>query len=281
MKALILFTLFLLASSGVSTLDLTDAVTQKKVTIKSSFSQLGNDGITLQISNTSAETINLKIASGTLFYPESDDEQVLMNVDEQMIALAPKQSKTVVVDGYCTMLSKNCPSKTNNFKVAKNTQTNLNSFVNFLKTNKVSKENYQSAIWAITDNEDIAAIDPKTEADKALRKHIATMTNRKDPWYNRAQNIVATPGVQIERRSANIDGMLEINPATTMEIAVTVEDDKGNIKMQMPKTIRLDKGIQNSFSFNVKVGNWEVGKYHVMLRKVGTKEKIKQFDFTV
>ncbi len=281
MKALILFTLLLVFSGNTTVIDLADAVNQKKIKVESKFSNLGQGGLSLTITNTSTLPLTINIAPGTIFIPDNDENQTLINVEEKVIALAPQQKKTIVSDGYCIQLSHNCPTENNSFKVAKNSNPNLISTINFMTKNKVSQSNIQAALWAVTDGEDIGSIAPLTEADKGLRNHIATLTKRTNPWYNKAQHTVANPGMQIQRNSVSLEGMLKINVTEKMIVLVTVENDKNEVKMKMPSPLELDKGSENSFSFKVKVSNWEVGKYHVVVRKKETNAKIKQFDFTV
>ncbi len=281
MKALIFFTLFLVFSGSSTGIDLADAVSQKKIKVESKFNQLGKDGLTLTITNTTTQSLTINITPGTLFIPDNEEEQTLINVEEKVIALAPQQKKTIVTDGYCIQLSHNCPSEINTFKIAKNSNSNLMSTIHFMTQNKVSQSNIQSALWAVTDGSDIGSIAALTDADKALRKHIATLTKRVDPWYNKAQQTIANPGMQIQRNSVSIEGQLKINATDKMNVYMTVENDKNEVQMEFDQSLELEKNSENSFNFKVKVSSWETGKYHVVIRKSGTKEKITQFDFTV
>lgn len=281
MKALFLFTLFFVFS-GVSTgIDLANAVNQKKIKVESKFSSLGKDGLMLTITNLSTQPLTINLSPGTVFIPDNDDSQTLINVEEQIIVLAPQQKKTIISNGYCINLNKHCPSDINIFKVAKTDNANLISTINFLIQNKVSQSNIQSALWAVTDGEDIGSIEALTEGDKGLRNHIATLTKRTNPWYNKTQQTVANPGMQIQRNSISLEGLLKIKPTQTIKVLVTVENDKNEVQMKMNKVLELTKDTENSFNFKVSVSNWEVGKYKVIVRKEGTKEKVAQFDFTV
>ena len=87
--------------------------------------------------------------------------------------------------------------------------------------------------------------------------------------------------MQIQRNSISLEGLLKIKPTQTIKVLVTVENDKNEVQMKMNKVLELTKDTENSFNFKVSVSNWEVGKYKVIVRKEGTKEKVAQFDFTV
>lgn len=281
MKTLFLFTMFLVFS-GVSTeIELTDAVDQNKIKVESKFNNLGKDGLSLTITNLSNESLTLSLSPGTIFIPSNEGDQTLINVEEKVFVFAPKQTRTVLSDGYCIQLKHRCPSQSNTFKITKNNNANLASTVSFITKNKVSQGNIQSALWAVTDGEDIGSIERINEADKELRKHIALLTKKKDPWYDKPQITYATPGNQIQRSSTTLEGMLTINATEKMNVMLTVENEANEVKMKINKVLALEKNSENSFNFRVKVSSWEVGKYKVVIRKIGTNEKVTQFDFTV
>lgn len=281
MKKTTLFIVFLaLTLNTFASLDLIDAINQKKVTVKYTYNHLGITGMKLTITNLTTQQLALSVLPGTIFIPENDGEQTLMNVDEALIALAPQKTVSKDVNGYCIMLSKAAPNLGRAFKIGRVSNQNLISFLDFLKTNKITKDNYQAAIWAISDNEDIASIEPITDADNKLREFIAKMTNRKNPWYSKPQTIVANPGQMIERKSVNINGMLEVKVTDSYDVIVTVENSKGEVKMKLPP-MTLDKNSDNSFQFKVEASRWEVGDYKVVIRKKSDNKEVKRFDFKV
>jgi hypothetical protein len=266
--------------SSFAALDLVDAVNQKKVSVKFTYSSLGKDGMKLTVTNLTVGQLSLTVTPGTIFIPEDDGEQTLMTVEEALIALAPQKTASKLVGGYCIMLSKHAPNLGRSFKIGRVSNQNLISFLDFVKTNPVSKDNYQSAIWSISDNEDIASIDPINEADKKLREFIAKMTNRKNPWYSKPQQITVNPGQLIERKSVNINGILEVKVTESYDVYVVVENSKGEVKMKLP-VMSLDKNSDNSFQFKVEASRWEVGDYKVVIRKVSDNKEVKRFDFKV
>ncbi|MBN9295107.1 MAG: hypothetical protein J0G96_14105 [Flavobacteriia bacterium] len=282
MKTLTLIFLFLsVLGTSTAPVNISDALKQHKIKIKTSFNQLGKDGIALVLTNPGTQTISIKIPAGTIFHPESDEEQTLMNVEEMLISLAPQQTKKINTGGYCTMLKKHCPKSENAFKIEETNNEKLLSFIDFLKTNTVSPDNYQAAIWALTDNEEISSILPLTEADKKLREHIAKLTNRKNPWYSSEQQVQAEQGRPIQRNRVDIQGELFVKLQENTEFTVSVENAAHEVKLEMPGTHLIEKNVENSFSFKVSVKEWEIGKYSVVLRKKSNKAKIAFHDFNV
>lgn len=281
MKKLVLFFVAIfIAINTFAVTDILDAINSKKISVKVSYSRLGKAGIHLTITNLSIEQLTIKVKPGVIFTPSNEGEQTLMNVEEALIAIAPQKNASKDVGGYCIMLHKAAPSLTESFKIDIVKQANLLSFLSFIKTTKVSEGNYQSAIWAITDNEDIASIEPISDGDTKLREHISTLTGRKNPWYSKPQTITANPGQMIVRKSVAIEGTLSVSTTTTYDVFVSVENSKGEVKMKL-EPMTLDKNSDNSFNFKVSASRWEVGNYKVVIRKVSDNKEVKRFDFTV
>lgn len=281
MKILFTSLLFVLSIFSVNALHLEQAISEKKVTVKTNFNFLGKQGITLTILNNTTSPLKIEIPAGTIFEPENEDEQTLMNVEEKILAMKPKETTVVEVDGYCIMADKRCPKTANNFTISHVNHQNLNSFLGFIQKEKVSEMNLQAAIWAITDNEDIGAIEPTLDGDVKLREHISKMTGRENPWYTRKQEIIATPGEVIQRRSADVRGELEIFAQNNMKVIMTVENDQNEVKVKFKNVMKLVKNSENSFNFRIRVNTWEVGNYRVVIRKADTNEEVKRFDFEI
>lgn len=282
MKSLISIAFSLWALSGsASAIEITEALKQGKINVTTVYQSLGEKGISLTIRNNSGQVINILIPGGITFSPGKSEEQVLMNIEERNIALSAGQVKTIQVDGYCTQRNKSAPGLENNFKVGKTNNTLLLSLLDFFKTNKPTSSNYQSAVWALTDNESIASIEPYTAADQKLRDHIAKLTKRENPWYSSGQQLTIIPGRPIQRNTVNIKGNLEVKLSESTPFEVVVVNSDGNEMMRMPKDQFIEKNIDHSFRFSLSVQGWEVGTYHVLLRKKSDQSKIASFAFEV
>jgi hypothetical protein len=282
MKSLIYIVLSLWAFSGfASTIEITEALKQGKIKVTTAYQTLGEKGISLTVKNNGAQPLDILIPSGTTFSPDGNEEQVLMNIQEEHLSLASGQIKKIEVGGYCTQRSKLAPRLENNFKVGKTNNTLLLSFLDFLKTNKPSPSNYQSAVWALTDNESIASIEPYTPTDQKLREHISKLTKRENPWYSSGQQLNVVPGRPIQRNTVNIKGNLEVKLSENTQFEVVVVNSDNKEMMRMPKDQFIEKNIDHSFRFSISVQGWEVGTYHVLLRKKSDQSKIASFAFEV
>ncbi|MBW7866729.1 MAG: hypothetical protein H3C31_00220 [Brumimicrobium sp.] len=260
--------------------DFLEAISQNKVSYSISYKSFGEKGISLNIKNLTANVISLSIAPGTIFLPESDDEQTLMNADEQLIVLRPKAEDFVLVDGYCINYNKLAPSEESTYKIKKTNNPNLIALLDYFKQNPISKDNYQAAIWAVSDNEDIAYIEPITESDKGVRELIAKMTNRPNPWYSKDEKIEVEPRQVIARGSSVVEGILSMTPEKDVEVYVTVENSNMEQIRDYPG-MKFDKGWSTNLRFKIAVSGWEKGNYTATIRDKATGEGLKTFEFSI
>lgn len=275
---LLIFLFF--GSSIVAQTSLIDALKQNQVKIDLVYNKFGKDAFNVKITNLTIQKLDVLIPSGMIFEPENEEDQTLMNVDEQFFAINGRQSLDKTIQGYCIMLSKNAPSKDQKFSLGMTNHKNLISFLDFVKKNEVTKDNYQSAIWAITDDDDIASIEGHTEADNALREFVAKMTGRKNPWYTKPTCYESNPGERIEKHPVSIEGIIEVQVEKDFEVYVSVENAAGKQKFKL-KNMLMKKGVNNKFTFKVKASGWEVGDYKVIVRKVSDNSEVKSYPFTV
>lgn len=280
MKNIILAFILLVATCVQSKTPILTALQQKRISVSMKYHAFGENAFTMKIINLTSETLDLVIPSGMIFVPEDEGEQTLMKVEDDFIVLKDHESTEKKVDGYCTMYHHAAPSTNRDFSLGMTEHPNLKKLLGFLKDNKVSRENYQAAIWAVSDNNDIAEIKPLTENDKNLREFIGQMTNRKNPWYTKPTELQIIPGQSIVKRAVAIEGVIEVFADHDYDVYVTVDKSNGERKFKL-KNMTLTKNSDNKFTFKVKATGWEVGDYKVVVRRVSDNREVKSFKFTV
>jgi hypothetical protein len=282
MKSLVVMVVSLMTFFGyAATIEIQEALRLGKITVATSYLKLGEKGLQITLKNKENEPLSIQIPRGTTFHPNNDDEQILMNVEPQLLALAPNQSCKSVIDAYCIQLENHAPSLSTSFSVNKVKDKKLVDFLGFLEKNKVSKENYQVALWALTDASPIADISSITKEDMLMRDWIAKTTNRVNPWYDTGNRIDAEPGRPIRRTPVSVKGELKLflKEDTTFELLVL--DDEKKEMMRFPRNPFVQKNSDYTFRFNVQVEGWRVGTYKVVLRNVKDKSEISVFNFEV
>lgn len=281
MKSLICIAFSLWAFCGVaSTIEITEAVRLGKIKVTPAYQSLGSKGMLLTVKNNGTQQMTVSIPGGTTFIPPSG-EQVLMNVKDELLVLGNNETKKIYVGGYCTQLGNVAPRLESNFKIAKTTNKLLLSFLDFLKTNKPHPDNYQAAIWALTDNASIADIVRNTNDDNKLRDHIATLTKRKNPWNENGQQLSVTPGQPIQRNTVDVKGNLDVTLQENANFDIIVVDSSNEEKMRFPREQFIQKNVPYQFRFSLSVQGWQVGTYRVILKKKTDGSTIASFDFQV
>ncbi|MCO5258808.1 MAG: hypothetical protein M9916_01570 [Crocinitomicaceae bacterium] len=281
MKFLLTLAILLCWSIGLaSSIEINEAVKTGKIKVQTKYEQLGHKGVMLTISNLSSAALSITVPPGTTF-KASDEEQELLNIEEQLIALNSKETKTVEVGGYCTQLSKIAPRLESKFNVGKTKNALLIAFLDFLKTNNPSKTNYQNAVWALTDRESISSIEVKNDADNKLREFIAKQTNRTNPWHTNVQNMNVVPGRPIERRTMAVSGHLDVTTTKDIPFHFVVVNDRGEEKQIINTNQTIEKNIKNTFRFALTVQGWEKGKYKINIQSKEDGSIIKAFDFEI
>lgn len=281
MKSLLIIVVLLFTFKGIAaSIEINEAIKTSKIKVSSHYERLGDKGLTLTITNLTAGVLSISIPAGTTF-KSSDEEQELINLEHELLALNQKEVKTIEVGGYCMELNKIAPRLESNFKVGKTKNTLLLSLLEFLKTNKPSPSNYQEAVWAITNGEPISSIEVINEADKELRSHIAKLTNRPNPWYSKDQKTSIEPGRPIERSSISVSGNMEVSLPVDTPFKFVVLDDKGNEKAVIQPKASIIKNVEHSFRFALTVAGWNKGKYKIVLKRLSDNSSIKTFDFEI
>lgn len=265
--------------SPTKTIDLQTAIQSKQVTADiSSNGKYRGRSVQLSLNNTSDQSIEIKIPAGTIYMPSDDGEQTLVQLEDEMIALAPGKSNQLLVPAFCTEASDRCPKRDGKFTIGKTKNAKLKKMISYLKGKKIDKSTYQDAVWAITDNESISNIDAADPATTAFRKHVAALTGQKDTWYTSPQEHQVDQRGNINSETVTIKGELKFNSDGKSAVHQELCDHTGKVLYKSnASTPRKSDNV--TMRFSVRVKGWEKGDYIVKVVQ-GTKE-LKQFPFKV
>lgn len=262
-------------------IDFVSALQQKKVKVEAQFFNLGKEGLTLELYNPSKDSLKLIIEGGTIFIPKSNEEQTLLNVEEEFIVIAPMGNFSINVGAYCTMLHKHVPTtEGNSFSYSKTTDQKLLTFVNFVKQHKIDEGNYQQAVWVITDNQDLAFVDPDLKGGKELRDFLGGMTSQPAKWYTIRFDMFAIPGQPVQRTSSTIEGFISLQPNVRVATYLTIEDANHKIIRRIDQqTIVFERNDPKQVPITLVIGDWESGKYTLTIRNQLNSQPLKSFEF--
>lgn len=261
------------------TLTLEEAIAKKMVTCRfTSTGSYSGESVAVSVTNLTGNQLTITIPNGTVFKPSEDEDQDLIIVEQQAIALKAKATGNQVLDGFCMEANDHSPTTDNGMKLSKTTNAKLIELAAFVDKKGYDSNTLQDAIWAVSDGSSISNIDSDTEQGKALRVFLAKLTNQEDPWYETRQERVVTPERLIEKNPISVNGKIRVESDGNMKIHEIVQKVGGEVKNTSPEMAFSRKGMV-TYEFTLTVKGWEKGNYEVKVMN-GTK-LVQTFPFTI
>lgn len=137
-------------------LDLNEALAQKLIEITPR-GLGGYQGKCLEIiiKNTSSQIVSLEIPAGQIFASEDSNIQDLVITQGQTLALSPNTQKRKQLYTMCTQAKNAAPSKGEIYSLGEMAKPSLFKLVSRIDQGNYQNSSAQSAVWAISDREDI------------------------------------------------------------------------------------------------------------------------------
>lgn len=234
--------------------------------------------VQLTLKNNTKQSIKLLIPAGTTYAPENDDEQTLIQMEEQLITLAPNGSTNASIGAFCTESNDRCPTESNAFKIGKSSNPKFEKLVNYVKGKNISKTTYQDAVWAVSDNKSVSHIDAELPVDKEFRKFVASITGQKDTWYTTPQNVSVDEQGNFNHETVLIHGDLSFTCARGAKVYQDIHKGNGEVFFQSNRSMTAASGNVH-YNFRLSVRGWERGKYYIRIHD-GTKE-LSRYEFEI
>lgn len=292
MKKLLFKTLII--TSVIAGLLITQAFTspysQKEISLKDAISnntvsaQITSNGdysgnsIILSITNNTRANLNIKIPAGTLYHPEEDEEQTLIQLEDEFIVLSPKETYNGELAAYCTESDDRCPTEDGTMKMASTERKEFIDFLEYLKGKNFDESTFQDAVWAISDGHSISHIVAEEEEEKELRSYVAELTDQDDTWYTSPRNVQVDESGNFNYETVNIEGDLEFDCTRGAKVRQDIYKANGEAMFISEKFLVINS-THASYWFKAHVTGWEKGEYFIKIHD-GVNE-IARFPFTV
>ena len=278
---LVVFALFSAFSdnSTVLKLNIHDAIKNKSIvsTITSNGKHSGYS-VELKLHNTTSNSINLLIPAGTTYSTSEDGEQTLIQLEEQLVTLQPKQTLTTKVAAFCTEASDRCPTASSEMKIAPTTNKKLTELTTYIKGKPIDKTTFQDAVWAISDGHSVANIAANDPTTLAFRKQVAALTGQKNTWFTSPQSVHIDEDGNFQLETKHIHGRLDFVCEKGAMVHQDIHKANGDIMFKSDKTMQARSG-NVGYTFHIQVKGWEKGDYYINLHD-GTNQ-IAKYDFKV
>ncbi|MDP5099576.1 MAG: hypothetical protein NWQ27_06255 [Crocinitomicaceae bacterium] len=275
---LVLFSAFS-TNSTATKIDIFDAIKAKTIsaTMLSNGKHSGNS-VDIKITNLTSQPIELLVPAGSKYSTEADDEQTLIQLEDQFIALQPKQVYTGKVAAFCTEASDRCPTTASAMKLTKNTNPKFTALSEYIKGKVIDKSTFQDAVWAISDGYSVSNIAAEDQVSVDFRKKVAEITGQKNPWFSSPQNVTIDDRGNFNMETVLIAGQLEFICNKGTMVHQDIYKANGEAVLISDKTMQARYGNVR-YRFQMQVKGWEKGEYYIKLHD-GTNE-ITRYNFSV
>ena len=214
-----------------------DAFKQKLITIKVK-GKGGYNGkcLTMEIKNISNKSLNINVQAGTIFDNTEEWQQDLMVVEEQMVALNPKNTDFVNLQTVCIQPGNGSPALGVSFLLAKIAEGHLLKLAQFISQKKYFTSTSQSAVWALINGNSMGEIYGQ---DSVMVKELCAIVSEATGQPCNASNYKSRPH-QITSVRTSLDVII---PDYTKNATLTLYTRNGQIFRQQRKDIEASPGF--------------------------------------
>ena len=140
--------------------------------------------INFYLENNSEDSIYTKIEPGTIFLNDNVKEQDILVVRQEQIALKTNMKDSIVLNGYCCRAHRSSPTRNRFFSNLIKANDTLCKLAQFLNKSHFEKSEEQHAVWVVSDHNNLASIgEGEHKQNIELRKFVAKITGKENPWY--------------------------------------------------------------------------------------------------
>ena len=212
------------------------------------------------VKNLSSSSQRILVPAGTLYTPDEDDEQELIQLNDEILVLKGKEENTFEIKTYCTEASDRSPDGT--FKLGENKNEQLSKLIEYVKKNPEINDGIQDAVWAISDNSSVSNVPGGSESQDGFREFLAGLTGQENTWYSSPQQYNVDPYGNINRETVHITGDLAFTADRAMSVHEEIQNESGETLIKSDRHFQL-RGGDVHYQFSIRVKGWEKGTYFV------------------
>jgi hypothetical protein len=221
--------------------------------------------ITLKISSDHRKDVEVIIPAGTVFFTSDEDDQILITVEEQLIAVAKKKARRKIIDGYCTEASDGVPGIDMAMDFMPTKREQLQQLANFINEHKGFDDHViQEAVWCVSDGHPLSYIySENPEKLNALTQFVAELTGQEIPWHS-VKRIHGVSGGYIQTDPILVTGRVVFATSKETILKAKIIDGEGNHVLDYPESTTVPKTDRARMNFKLSVSGWSEGTYYVV-----------------
>lgn len=227
----------------------------------------------MTLSNCSGSNMEYSIPAGSFIYPEDSSIQRMMIINSEMIVLAPGKTKTLGIYAMCTQMHDAAPQSETRLVMGNSSAGNLLALAQLIDQNNYVSSAAQHAIWALTDQNDIASIYCENEKEmNTLRSFVCKVLKKPLP----------TDEVSIDKNKTYVNirnsikkaysGVVHFQTSERHQISMIMCDSTGNKILDFFKDQSC--GISKNVSINYEFEYYDYPKGTYYVKIIGNRKEV-------
>ena len=202
----------------------------------------GNEGSTHylkplqgEIRNLTNKSIYIKVPAGYHFKSTDEDVQDIVITQEELIALAPKETKQVPLSGMCIQHNNIAPNPDDGFKLAGMAQPDVQRLASYLDEKNIQNCQGQQAMWIVADKSNIGPLlYDNLDSDRELIDLTCEIIGRPKLTDKQLKELV-TKGWGRTQTKAELFGKFAFNFNRKVPIHIALFTDQGIVLKEIYK----------------------------------------------
>lgn len=233
--------------------------------------------ISVTIDNLQRDSIVLRVEAGRRLDSRNNKEQDILVTRSETFAMAGCQRSTYSLYGMCCQAHNAAPGKNSDFNVGKLADSGLVRLASFINRNRYYNESAaQSAVWVISDKENMASIGGSNEAvTEDLLDCVSGINGKPVPGYT----IIYKKGKGTDLRGDidRIEGKFRYHLTGSAQVVAGIYNSSGRM-VQLIEDIKQEEGNYKLF-YTFNTDHLPPGSYYLRLMVDGKQGKEEKIEF--
>lgn len=188
-----------------------------------------------ELRNLTNKSVNVQVPAGYRFKSDDEDVQDIVTTQEEMIALAPEETKKVSISGMCVQHYNSAPSQEDGFKLAGWAQPDVLRMASFLDENNIQNCQGQHAMWIVADK---TMIQPMVYDNIDVNRELIDLTCDilgKPKMTDEQFKMMVEEGVSRTQTKAELRGKFAFKFSRKVPIHIALFTDEGIVLKEIYK----------------------------------------------
>lgn len=220
--------------------------------------------IQMEVENLTDKDIKVFLEAGRFLNPEDTTVQRMIITKDQMIAVQKKQTKISKAYAMCSQLLNHSPKTDTKFNLGKKAEGKLLELAQLISKNNFQSNAAQSAIWAMTDNDNIYNIySDNKEETKILRTFVKEAKGLTDVDGNAPFKLdEEAEGTYVKYSKGKLTGSFEFDLKNDTPMDMALYNESGEQIWKWSKTYTFLSG-HNTLNYEFDFNHIPIGNYHL------------------